>query len=913
MIDRESLIDELFAEAVVLKEPEREAFFAEMSAKNGAVHQDAIAEVMKLLQDYKSAEADGFLKHPLTPGLTNGAAHTLAEGQDFAGYRILKLIDEGGMGEVYLGHDRELDRKVAIKIIRSNLKTRELLRRFRNERQIMAGLRHANIAKLFQAGASADGLPFFVMEYVEGSPIDRYINEKNLSTIQRLNLFCKLCSAVSCAHQNLVIHRDIKPSNVLVTDDGEPKLLDFGIAKLLDQVDTNGQNATVTLLMAMTPEYASPEQVKGDPITTATDVYSLGVLLYELLTGRRPYNFNNCSVDEIAKVICEAQPERPSHTAARSRRDTAESKKDTHQDARELKSLKGDLDNIVLKALRKEPERRYSSVEQFAEDIQRHLDGLPVRARSDTFGYRASKFIRRNKIAFGATVLVILSLAIGVTVATIQARRANRRFNEVRQLAHSVLFDYHDAIAALPGSTAARQRLVNDGLQYLDNLSNETGNDVSLLSELATAYEKVAAVQGGTVTTSRGKILSESNLGDTPGAMASLRKAISIRGRLVALEPNNRDLRYQLANAYQELAGLHLLAGPAEKAIEYSDKTLGILEPACAADPNNADLRYVLGSTYLTKAKALGNPGTANLGDIKGALEYMNKARAIAEKLVEDHPNDISYQQGLGVVYNLTGSLMAANGDSRQGLDYDLRAAAVDERLVDLDPENTMLRNELAVQTGNIGSEMMKLGDTPGALLKFQQALSIYEKLVAADPNDAAIRRNAGVGYRNVGVAIGSTNRDDASKNFHKALEIFADLASKNPSNADFRRQWAYTHLAMSRFQSKVDDLKAAVGSANEGIRIEAAVVTDFPTNASAQSTLAYLYIQLGDSHSKLASGNGISTAKRTEQCQAADSAYRKSLEIFLDMKTKGTLSAADAGKPDEIPGKIAKCTGNPK
>src|SRR5437879_7710428 len=312
MIDREQLIDELFAKAVDLTTAEREGFFAETKVGNGSLLDDGVLDKVKaLLRNFQSAEDNGFLYRPLvaTESL-DGRSQTLIDGQDFEGYKILKLIAEGGMGEVYLAHDPELDRKVAIKLIKSNLKTKELLRRFRNERQILANLQHPNIARLFEAGATADGLPFFVMEYVEGKPIDQYANENQLSLTDRLKLFRTVCSAITCAHQNLVIHRDIKPNNILVTAKGEPKLLDFGIAKLLGESDTH--EATLSIFHAMTPEYASPEQVKGEAITTASDVYSLGVLLYELLTGQRPYRVKNRQREEIAKAIREQQPEKPS-------------------------------------------------------------------------------------------------------------------------------------------------------------------------------------------------------------------------------------------------------------------------------------------------------------------------------------------------------------------------------------------------------------------------------------------------------------------------------------------------------------------------------------------------------------------------------------------------------------------------
>ena len=316
MIDREQLIDELFAKAIDLTTAEREEFFVETKVGNGSLLRDGVLdEVKALLRNFQSAEDNGFLYRPLvaTESL-DGRSQTLIDGQDFEGYKILKLIAEGGMGEVYLAHDPELDRKVAIKLIKCNLKTKELLRRFRNERQILANLQHPNIARLFEAGATADGLPFFVMEYVEGKPIDQYANENQLSLTDRLNLFRTVCSAITCAHQNLVIHRDIKPNNILVTANGEPKLLDFGIAKLLHETDS--QEATLTLFHAMTPEYASPEQVKGEAITTASDAYSLGVLLYELLTGRRPYKLKRRTTDEITKAICEQEPTKPSASIA---------------------------------------------------------------------------------------------------------------------------------------------------------------------------------------------------------------------------------------------------------------------------------------------------------------------------------------------------------------------------------------------------------------------------------------------------------------------------------------------------------------------------------------------------------------------------------------------------------------------
>src|SRR5262245_28756322 len=347
-------------------------------------------------------------------------------------YRLIREIGRGGMGTVLLAvrSDDAFQKRVAIKVLRRGMDTDAIVGRFRHERQILASLEHPHIASLLDGGTTDDGLPYFVMEYVDGQLVTDYCDAKALDTTSRLELFRKICAAVQHAHQNLVIHRDIKPANVLVTSDGTPKLLDFGIAKLLNP-DPGVQTLAATIAGSplMTPEYASPEQVRGETVTTATDVYSLGVLLYELLTGRRPYDLPSRTPDEIQRVVCNSVPVRPStvvtHAASsQSTRDRPEidSERTRPPDADRLRRrLAGDLDNIVLKALAKEPSRRYASVDQFSEDIHRHLTGLPVIARKDTLGYRTAKFIRRNRAGVAAAALVVLALVAGLIGTAWQA------------------------------------------------------------------------------------------------------------------------------------------------------------------------------------------------------------------------------------------------------------------------------------------------------------------------------------------------------------------------------------------------------------------------------------------------------------------------------------------------------------
>ncbi|HEX2269652.1 MAG TPA: serine/threonine-protein kinase, partial [Pyrinomonadaceae bacterium] len=499
------------------------------------------------------------------------ATHSFAEGARFEGrrigrYRIVGEVGRGGMGAVFAAvrDDGEFEQKVAVKVILSGLNTDTIARRFRNERQILASLEHPNIARLLDGGMSDDGLPFYVMEFIEGEPIDEYCRTRNLSLHARLDLFRQVCAAVSYAHRRLIVHRDIKPSNILVTPAGEVKLLDFGIAKVVSQTN-EGERGTATQLGLMTPAYASPEQFRGEQVTTATDIYSLGVVLYRLLTGQLPYNLNGLRLDQMLRLVCETEPPRPSHaiaegsqienSPARTRRIEssgafqAETTQNSQFAIRNPQALKGDLDNIVLKALKKEPDRRYESVEQFSEDVRRYLEELPVSARPDTFTYRASKFVKRNRVAVVAASLVFFALIAGIVGTTYQARaarrereRAEKRFEQVRKLANNVVFKYHDAIAGLPGATATREMLVKDALEYLDNLSQDAQDNPDLAQELALTYLKIGNVQGETY---------RANLGDSAGALVSYGKSVEILESLVRKDDKNAAFLNNLRLAAQ--------------------------------------------------------------------------------------------------------------------------------------------------------------------------------------------------------------------------------------------------------------------------------------------------------------------------------------------------------------------------
>ena len=377
-------------------------------------------------------------------------------------------------------------------------------------------LQHPNIASLLDGGTTTDGQPYIVMEYIEGEQLLDYCEKRKLNVHERLKLFCSLCSAVHHAHQMLVIHRDIKPANVLVTDQGVPKLLDFGIAKLMaPELAYGGARITKTLMRRLTPQYASPEQIRGETLTTATDTYSLGVLLYELLTQSSPYRVTDQASQEVERLVCNSEPVRLSVAA--------------HGDPRLRRQLAGDLENIVAMALRKEPHRRYASVQHFAVDLERYIAGMPVSAREDTMFYLATKLVRRNLLASAAFALLALSIAAGWFATYREAKRTEARFQELRKLANAVLFDFHQEHRRPAGIHARTRTPRAHCVGISEQASADASQDLSLQWELSQAYEQVGDVQGDP---------SGPNLGRVSRTLASYKRAL---GLVLPLARKNSD------------------------------------------------------------------------------------------------------------------------------------------------------------------------------------------------------------------------------------------------------------------------------------------------------------------------------------------------------------------------------------
>lgn len=548
-------LNEIFTAAAELPATQQSAFLAAACGTDRVLLSRAneLLDAAGKIEDRAFLSDDAFLVGARAVASEIGSADL--KGKYIGHYRLVTEIARGGMGVVYLADRDDFQHRVALKLIRNGVDSSEINRRFRIERDVLASLNHPNIARLLDGGTTDDGMPFLAIEYVDGKRIDKYCSEHNLGIDEILMLFRKVCSAVEYAHRNLTVHRDIKPSNILVIEGGEPKLLDFGIAKILES-DRTLNDDTATGSRLLTPEYASPEQIIGDKISTASDVYSLGVLLYELLTGRRPFNLKDRNALEMIEAVCNTDPPPPSSWCDAEFLDnlTGQDGAQTSGTSRQFTSseLRGDLDNIILTALRKDPNGRYSSVEQFSEDIRRYLEGLPVIARAATLRYRAGKFVRRHRAAVAFAAIAVIGLIIGTGTATWQAvvarnerTRAEQRFNQVRNLASTLISGWDADLQDEPITPAIRGRLADLSSEYLEALSKET-DDPELLKE--TVKAQIALGQNYAYF-----------LIDREKARQSLVKAEQLARRLAESDPQDASVNALLALSlakYNEFFGV---------------------------------------------------------------------------------------------------------------------------------------------------------------------------------------------------------------------------------------------------------------------------------------------------------------------------------------------------------------------
>ncbi|HET8647527.1 MAG TPA: serine/threonine-protein kinase, partial [Vicinamibacteria bacterium] len=680
------------------------------------------AEVESLLSAHASAR--GFLDGEATGPAPAAPAEAMV-GRRLGPYRLVGLIGRGGMGEVCLAvrDDDQFQKLVAVKLIRRGLDDASMQIRFRAERQILARLEHPGIARLIDAGATEEGWPFFVMEHVEGQRIDAYADAARLDIRARLALFRSVCAAVQYAHQNLVVHRDIKPANILVTSDGQPKLLDFGVAKLLGP-EAAGQT-TSTAFGPLTPAYASPEQILGQPVSTATDVYSLGVLLYELLTGRSPYDAPSGRPMELLTAVVEQEPQGS--------------------------GLHGDLDDVLMMALRKEPSRRYPSVEAFSEDVRRYLAGLPVAARKGTWSYRTGKFIRRNRLPLAA-VAAVLALGAALAVSTaVQARRVARERDKAERVSEFLVGLFTVADPRRPPDTAltAREMLDQGAARIESELAGEPEVQAALMYTMGRVYWRLGVYDQAVLLlekslSTRRRVLGRDhrdvaaslqtlgnvlvNKGDHAAAEPMLAEALAIRRRMRPVDP------LELAGSLTALGNLLNDRGEFRGAEPLYREALDLR-------------RGALGGQHMQVARSLNNMALVreNLGDYAEAEALHREALAMRRALLgADHPEVARSLNNLGSVLLRKGDVAGAEAALREAL------ASKRRLLGDGHPD-------VAHSANNLANVLLRRPDYAGAEALYREALAIHrQRLGNEHPEIALFLMNIARALRGKGDAAGS-------------------------------------------------------------------------------------------------------------------------------------------------------------
>ena len=771
-------VDEIFESVLELPVDDRCAFLDGLSGPDAALR----AAVERLL--IADSKARTFLERPLCGTLTEpvDASRRSDEGLLVGPYKLLRRLGTGGMGVVYQGVrvDDEFQQQVAIKLIEHGRDSEEIHRRLRAERQVLAQFQHENIARLYDGGTTDAGRPYLVMELIDGLPITAYCDRHRLSIDQRLELFRGVCSAVQYAHRNLVVHRDLKPDNILVLEDGTPKLLDFGIAKLLDPgrlpADALKTHADLRL---MTPSFASPEQVRGEPVTTACDVYSLGVLLFQMLTGVLPYRLaGRASRHEIERAICERRPERPSSAVVRPANDAdgpalAELGRARGSRPSELsRRLRGDLDTIVLKALRKEPDRRYGSVEQMAEDLRRHRLQLPVSARADTLAYRAEKFFRRHRLGTAVAAL-LLALVLGFTLALVNQSRQTARARDKAEIALEFMVGLFDAAAPTDEPLTVRQILESGAEHVATELPGHPEIQITLLDRIVEIYVNLgwyerAAELAEQLLEARRRFHGDGHQdvaaslsyvaelkkigGDYAASERLYRQALEIQRRLTGNEGK------AVSEIFQGLAMTLEAKGDYPRALRLLQQALEARRAEVGA--GHPDLGWSWAFVAAARQKN---------GDLEGAEQAYRTATPLIEKKYGRR------HRWSGQVRNNFGHLLNERGRHAEAEALLAQALEIQQGLLEDD------HPDLGFSWKNLGAARFGQGDFVGAVQAFDRGIAILRaQLGDRHPTVAKVL----IGLAAVHAAAGAL--DDAERLYREALAIYGETAlDEHPKAAE--------------------------------------------------------------------------------------------------------------------------------
>lgn len=883
--ERWKRIERVFTALAALPPAERSAYLDETCPDDPELRR----EVESLLAYDQTGPAD---LHAILEGeaasFVDGSSSV---GRRFGPYVATAVLGAGGMGAVYLGirADDQFQKQVAIKVIKRGMDTDAVVERFRRERQILASLDHPYIAKLLDGGATEDGLPYFVMEHIQGKPVDDFCDEAGLNVEQRCELFRKVCEAVSYAHRNLVIHRDLKPANILVTADALPRLLDFGISRVLTP-EGEAKTADLTIhSQPLTPDFASPEQVRGGQITTASDVYSLGAVLYTLLTGTKPHRLRTASSVEVEEAVCHREPLRASSAAPEKLR----------------RHLAGDLDVILLTSLHKEPERRYQSVDRFSEDIRRHFAGLPVSAREDKALYVAGRFLRRHWLGVTASALIAVSLAGGAIAAGWEARqkekqrqiaesrrleaeteraraqtqahlaenqskvamqehqaasrerdaavsasaeanvlrhRAQDRLRSIVDLAGVALFDIHNALERIPGATSARKQMVEATLNYLDKVAKTSGDDPGVLDVLAGAYARLGDVQG---------MPNHPSLGDTTGAQASYRKALVILRGLQTAHRDDPKVLNSLSDVEARLGATAEQAGRSQEALAHYHAALDLAEEYAGLQPSALNAWKGVCSASREIASLLAAVDTDQ------ATVYGRKSLAVCQGLVDAHPGDPALLEGLADAHSTLGKSFLPKGPTQSALDEFKQAASIREQLLAAKPGDALLSRVLMVSYGHIGDVLgnpwvNNLGRPAEAIAYYQKAAAIAESMANADPRDSLAQYDLASALMRQGlIAPAPEGIPESLKALRRAASLEETLRAQQPKNVRHAETLGVIYEYIGTRLADQGDRDGALASYRQSLALSQAASVEVPNDISVRYQILVDYHWLSKLHAE--------------------------------------------------------------
>jgi tetratricopeptide (TPR) repeat protein len=754
---------------------------------------DVRDEVLALLRADRGAET--FLRKTVAREQPDG----WGVGERFGPFETVTLLGRGGMGAVFKAErvDGELVQTVAIKVVDRGWLDPRALDRFRQERQILAGLLHSNIARLLDGGTRSDAVAYLVMEYVDGLTLDVYCDQHHLSIDDRLRLFLPLCDAVDYAHQKLIVHRDLKPSNVLVTSGGEPKLLDFGIAKAL-----GATGAAQTQTIVMTPAFASPEQVRGEEATTATDVYGLGSVLYFVSTGRAPHPTAGASVEEMRRAVCETPPVPPSTLRP---------------------DVRGDLENILLKALHGEPSRRYRSVRELAEDIENYLAQRPVRATPDGWAYRTKRFVQRHTWATATAALAAVAVMAGTAVSLYEAHRAQQRFNQVRELANRFVFDFEGAIRDTPGTLAARRMVASTARQYLAGLAADAGSDSGLQRELAESYYRLGGV--------------EMAAGESAAAIEDLQKTLAVLTRLRDDCCGSSAQRKLYFAAVNDLALYQRSARTPAEALSSTSDAIEKERIWIREAPEDAIADQVLASTLSVQGEIL-----PLVGRLREARPVLEEAVERFDALMAKRPEDDGLRYSAARARHRLAYVLGTLGETAAALEAERKASAAADPLIDKRPGSTNWRDLGVAVKDSLASFLNELGKKDASLRV--QALAVqHEAYILArrnaqeSPGDERLVLNAAVFAQNYGeMQAENGNPLDAIPVLQEAETMYDGFVKGDPSQTVGLRNRIDSRRAMAECLMKLERWREAASVLAEGEEWARQMIEKWPEDLTTQS-----------------------------------------------------------------------------